>query len=48
MKDDAITKKLKKNNNIAKSVHFVRIQPPEFSQELFLVKIYMFFKKNNL
>lgn len=43
VKDDAITKKLKKNNNIAKSVHFVKIQPPEFSHKIFLVKIYMFF-----
>ena len=42
-KDDAITKKLFKNNNIAKSVHFVKIQPLQFPHKIFLVKIYMFF-----
>ena len=41
MKDDAITLKLKKKNKIAKSVHFVKIQPHEFSNKIFLVTIYL-------
>ena len=41
MKDDAITLKLFLKFKIAKSVHFAKIQPHDFSNKIFLVKIYL-------